>query len=161
MARAATEIEVYLAARFYQKAEAAKLAEALTREGGVIRFPWFFAKESSDGGLSFAQRGERARDALRGVASCDALILLNPLEDAASGTGGCHVELGYALALWKPVVVVGVYSNVFHHLDQVQVASGPRTAMAAVRVLLELQQRRLMERAARHNTRGSGRWIPS
>jgi nucleoside 2-deoxyribosyltransferase len=35
-------------------------------------------------------------------------------EDARLHTGGRHVETGYALALGKPVVVIGTPENVFH-----------------------------------------------
>jgi len=43
-------------------------------------------------------------------------------ETAAAGylTGGRHVELGYAIAVGKPIWLVGPPENVFHHHPLVQ-----------------------------------------
>ena len=49
------------------------------------------------------------------------LVALNPDAWADRGTGGRHVEFGYALALGKALIVVGVRSHVFHELDAVTV----------------------------------------
>ncbi len=38
----------------------------------------------------------------------------------ASGRGGRHVELGYALARDKRVIVVGPHENIFHHLPGIR-----------------------------------------
>jgi nucleoside 2-deoxyribosyltransferase len=56
---------------------------------------------------------------LHDVTRAEALVLLNPREFQHSGTGGRHVEFGYALALGKPLVIVGMRSNVFHQLNHV------------------------------------------
>lgn len=58
-----------------------------------------------------------AREDLQDVAAADCLLALNPPGYADRGTGGRHVELGYALALGKLVVLVGSKTNIFHYLD--------------------------------------------
>jgi 3-deoxy-D-manno-octulosonic-acid transferase len=62
-------------------------------------------------------------DAFRDAAAvlpADTLLLLNAPEWMQAGTGGRHVEFGYALALGKRIVVVGdAPGNVFHRLPQV------------------------------------------
>jgi nucleoside 2-deoxyribosyltransferase len=66
---------------------------------------------------------ETAEGDLADVARADVLVALNPATWKDRGTGGRHVELGYALALKKPVLLLGVRSNVFHYLDGVWLAS--------------------------------------
>lgn len=64
---------------------------------------------------------EHARKDLDDVESADALVAFNPAGWENIGTGGRHVELGYALRGDKPIVLVGVRSNIFHHLNDVTV----------------------------------------
>lgn len=66
-----------------------------------------------------------ARLDLADVARADVLVALNPPEYANSGTGGRHVEFGYALALRKPIVMVGAQSNIFHFLDDLYFVALP------------------------------------
>ena len=58
---------------------------------------------------------------LEDVSSADILLLINPIGWELRGSGGRHVEFGYALALRKKVLVVGVRSHIFHHLNHVRV----------------------------------------
>ena len=51
------------------------------------------------------------------------VILINPPEWAHKGTGGRHVEFGYALARHKDIIVFGERTNIFHHVDSVHVVS--------------------------------------
>src|SRR5688572_468644 len=64
---------------------------------------------------------EHAQKDLQDVARADVLVAVNPVSWESSGTGGRHVELGYALALGKPVLLVGERSNIFHHLHAITV----------------------------------------
>lgn len=48
------------------------------------------------------------------------LIAFNPTGWEEQGTGGRHVELGYALALSKKVILFGQRSNIFHWLDEIK-----------------------------------------
>jgi nucleoside 2-deoxyribosyltransferase len=60
-----------------------------------------------------------ARLDLADLARADVFVAWNPDDWVDSGTGGRHVEFGYALALKKPIVLVGERSNIFHFLDGV------------------------------------------
>lgn len=54
------------------------------------------------------------------VLRADGLVLFaEPVRDGGSGR---HVEFGMALAMNKPVFVVGRYENLFQRLPEVQVA---------------------------------------
>lgn len=62
-----------------------------------------------------------AQEDLDDVEAADVLLVINPVGWENLGTGGRHVELGYALRMKKPIVVFGVRSNVFHQLPLVTV----------------------------------------
>lgn len=151
---------VYVAARFQHKKQAASLARELRGELATITSRWHDNEHDTEQS-SFTERGERAKEDLQDLARSDVLVLFNPLDSSGVGTGGCHVETGYAIACWKPVVVVGSLSNVFHHLPQVILAAGARTAMQSARILLELQKHRLHDHAKTSGRPVSQRWVPS
>lgn len=62
-----------------------------------------------------------ARVDLADVKRADVLVAMNPPGWERAGTGGRHVEFGYALAHGKHMVLVGERSNIFHHLSDVHV----------------------------------------
>lgn len=64
---------------------------------------------------------EGAMTDLQDLRNADLLVALNPEGWEKHGTGGRHVELGYALALGKPVLLVGERSNMFHRLHHIKV----------------------------------------
>lgn len=77
-----------------------------------ITFDWTCAREL-DHTFPGPEHTERALVDLNGVRGADFVVVL------LSGGNGTHVELGYALALGKPVLMLGVYDakyiSVFHH----------------------------------------------
>lgn len=60
-----------------------------------------------------------AYEDLRDIEASDALVLLNDAVLAPLGQGGKHFETGYAIALGKPVFVIGKPTNVFHYICEV------------------------------------------
>lgn len=105
-------LHVYIAAPWELQADAKRLADLLAHAGVQTTASWLYAESEvlTDGW---------ARRCLRDITTCDLLLAWNPDEWARTGTGGRHVEAGYALALAKPVIVVGARTNIFHHLRQV------------------------------------------
>jgi nucleoside 2-deoxyribosyltransferase len=56
---------------------------------------------------------------LSDIEDADVLILYNPLSHQNKGTGGRHVEMGYALARNKRIIIVGEErENVFQHMRE-------------------------------------------
>lgn len=64
---------------------------------------------------------EHAQNDLDDVARAAVLVALNPEGWGEKGTGGRHIEFGYALALGKPILLVGARTNIFHYLRGVNV----------------------------------------
>lgn len=109
-------MKIYVATKFEDGPFAKKVMESLQSAGHSITHDW--TGESSAG-----KEGEELKQYLlkcatwdlEGVVSCDALILLNHPHGK-----GMFTELGIALALRKPVIVVkpGVANNIFFHLPE-------------------------------------------
>jgi nucleoside 2-deoxyribosyltransferase len=116
--------KVYIAAPYPIRISAIALKEHLERRGVTVTSRWLI----SDG----VESDEFAEEDLEDVRAADVLIAFNPPDWAQLGTGGRHVEFGYALALGKPIVLFGVRSNIFHHLSRVRLAADVEDLIAAV-----------------------------
>lgn len=106
-------MSVYIAAPYQLKGEAEVLADLLSQRKVSVTSSWLHM-DSTD-------CDDHARLDLADIRSSDALVALNPKHWSTSGTGGRHVELGYALALGKKVFLFGSRSNVFHYLSEINV----------------------------------------
>lgn len=106
-------MKIYIAAPYPTRDAAIAAMHQLEALGHMITSRWLKAPDEL--------ADEHARKDLADVAEADALIALNPAGWEDIGTGGRHVELGYALALDKQIVLVGRRSNIFHYLSHVRV----------------------------------------
>lgn len=104
-------MKIYVAAPWVRKAEARQAAEALLAQGHEITSRWKWLHGESEDQAVLAQEAQNDIDDIH---EADALVLLN-LEKSE----GKAVETGYALASYKPVIVLGGRSNIFHHLPRV------------------------------------------
>lgn len=104
-------MNVYIAAPYQMREEALVLMFLLKDEGIGCTSSWLTeaAEDDSD---------EAARRDLADIDRCDAFVAMNPERFRNAGTGGRHVEYGYAFALGKPILLFGVVSNVFHRLSE-------------------------------------------
>ena len=106
--------KVYVAAPGELQEQARAIAKKLEALGFKVTSRWLYMDLQGD-------QADGARVDLQDINKADILLLINPAEFMRSGTGGRHVEFGYAAALGKQLVVLGVRSNVFHHLSNVRV----------------------------------------
>lgn len=77
---------------------------------------------------------------LADVRDADALVFWSMPHQHGWGAGGRHVEYGYALALNKPIVIVGQRENLFHHhsfTDLVPDAKSLPWALAKIQAALK------------------------
>jgi len=102
---------VYIAAPYPEQARARALAQLFASHGITPACRWIDSGEQDS--------DKWARFCLEDVAAADLFVAVNPKEWAETGTGGRHVELGCAIALGKPIVLVGPASNLFHRLATV------------------------------------------
>lgn len=119
-------MKVYIAAPYTQRHHAFTLMRLLQASGmGIsVTSGWITMDNTLD--------DASARMDLDDVARADALLAYNLPEWNNLGSGGRHVELGYALALKKKVVVLGERMNIFHYLNDVTVVNNVDEAIACL-----------------------------
>lgn len=104
---------IYVAAPYEMREEAIFVMHKLEEQGYEVTSSWLREVHQND--------DEHARIDLADVTRANEFLLLNPEEYRRAGTGGRHVELGYALGQGKYIVLLGVRTNIFHHLSEVHV----------------------------------------
>lgn len=106
-------MKVYLAARYEENGRMRDWRDVLVGHGIVVTSRWI------DGGhedMTESRFAAYAEEDLLDVEQADALVMLSDREHFRTGRGGRHVEVGYALARGKRVILVGDRENVFHWL---------------------------------------------
>ena len=145
-ARKTVVIKVYLAARWEQAAFMRQWREALDALGIGCASNWLDVAATGLRAIEDdATMEANARLDFRDVHEADALILYSPKAGLGSGRGGRHVELGIALGMDKPVILVGERENVFHWHPTVTVLpedATMRDVAAAVLAVIEPRLRR-------------------
>lgn len=120
-------MQVYIAAPYPWREDAIGVMVALEGAGIGCTASWLRQVEE--------MTDAAARLDLADVDRADVLVALNPPGWEDRGTGGRHVELGYALAKQKRVVLVGHSTNIFHYLSDVVQVQTPGDILPALRGL--------------------------
>ncbi len=106
-------MKIYLAAPYPTRNDAIKLMTKLEAMGHVVTSRWLKEVDAEDDAT--------ARKDLEDVDAAELLLLWQPTEWERAGTGGRHVEFGYALARGKQLTLLGRRVNAFHQLYDVRV----------------------------------------
>jgi hypothetical protein len=103
-------MKFYVAASLKDEAAARAVMDALRGRGHEITFDWV-AEEERGAQWGEDKRREVAQLEIDGVRAADAVVFIAP------GGRGAHCELGAALALGAPVLLVGVweFSLFYYH----------------------------------------------
>lgn len=114
-------MRVYLAAPYAARDKVRKYADELTRIGFKVTSTWLAEEhEINDGTTGADQVSAYAVQDFDDIRYSDLIVVFSAwslgLDSAATTSGGRHVETGFALALDKPVIVVGEPENVFHRI---------------------------------------------
>jgi hypothetical protein len=109
-------MRVYIAADSFLQQEARVLRNKLRNRGIEVTSSWIDTKlENLTAGITEKQLEDAATNNFDDIDRAVYLIAYNPLKRHKQGTGGRHVEMGYALAKFKKVLYVGEkLENVFH-----------------------------------------------
>lgn len=122
-------MKIYLAAPYSARDRLREIAVELSFDQHQITSRWLFENheiQPATEGASWASSQEyiakHTRQDLEDVTEADLLVVFTgqwiarfwpELANTSLHSGGRHVETGYALALSKPVVVMGICENVF------------------------------------------------
>lgn len=107
-------MRVYLAAAWKERAMMPEIARQFEKAGHQVTHRWWEYEEPP--GCNYPSNDESpelediAASDYIGVVQCDALVLLNTQKSE-----GKAVETGIAIALGKPIILVGTRSNIFHY----------------------------------------------
>ncbi|MDP3720809.1 MAG: hypothetical protein Q8T13_23855 [Acidobacteriota bacterium] len=126
-------LKVYIAAPFQLKSEAVVLLALLQGAGYEVTSTWLRVTDMPD-------TDQAARLDLADIDRSDVLVAMNPHGWESKGTGGRHGEFLYAHAKGKELILLGVRSNVFHHLSNVRLA-GCRAEVLVLLVRLWAERR--------------------
>lgn len=134
-------VRVYIAAPYQLKDEALALRRRLILLGVYVTARWLLETEENS--------ARSAQLCLDDVDDAAIVLAISPEAWANRGTGGRHVELGYAIARGKRVIVIGHRTNVFHYHAEIEVADTVDQAVALIaREVADQAHERLAERAA-------------
>lgn len=117
---------VYIAAPFDQREQAQQLKEFLESLGHVTTSAWITSHYGTYDEVSPEVAAVEAHLDLEAIRRAEVLILIN----GASTSGGMHLEMGYAIAAGKGILVWGAPSSIFHHLPGVRVVEGSMHVVA-------------------------------
>lgn len=119
---------VYIAAPFPMR-HVAELARSGILSMGLMSTAHWIDQDEED------WNDDWARIDLADIDRATCFLLINPLEWKHKGTGGRHVELGYAVARHKDIVIWGAPTNVFHSLKHISIAGDLTSAINRVNEL--------------------------
>ena len=106
----------YLAASYERRAEIQEYRRRIELEPGLtVRARWLDGAPDDESSAFSWEREAWAEQAIHDIGMSDALVLFTP----CSARGGANVELGIALALDKPIHVVGPRTNIFTYCSTV------------------------------------------
>lgn len=114
-------MKVYLASRYSLKETMLGYARELRDMGVAVTSRWLAEPYTANTTMDQVDPEELRRfalDDLEDIRDADALIFFS--ESVPTARGGRHAEFGYALALGKPIMVVGPYENIFHYLSGIK-----------------------------------------
>lgn len=119
-------MKIYLAARYSRNPEMQGVRDVLESLGHFVTSRWIdchagkyltsFTPEHLNSDPEYCST--LAKHDLEDLAAAETVISFTDAK--GGGKGGRHVELGYALALDKRVILVGPRENVFHTLPEIE-----------------------------------------
>lgn len=113
-------VKVYLASQFGRQKELRGYRDELESADIRVTASWLDEESSDSDSTKFAKYAEHD---LYDIEQCDVFVLFTG--EPYFGTvkqiarGGRHVEMGYAMAHNKTIVIVGPRENIFHYLPEV------------------------------------------
>ena len=110
---------IYVCARSEDIEIARACRDMLEANGHIVTSRWLKGLVGLGATPAPGKANDDLRDAaymdLEDIDRSDCVLAINPKSAHRSGTGGRHVEVGWAMRANIPVVLVGELENVFHH----------------------------------------------
>ena len=114
-------VKIYLSARYGRAEEMRQIARTLRAAGHEITSRWIYPTCQDASYPDHPRAGQWAAEDLADVAVSDLLVHFAEVAGApGADSGGRLVELGYALGIGIPCVVIGSGDCIFYRLPQVR-----------------------------------------
>jgi nucleoside 2-deoxyribosyltransferase len=124
--------QVYLMSQFYDRHRLRHVRTTLETDGIAVLARWIDQEEAE---LTPADAQRWLQHDLDDLRAADVCLAWSFPCQHGHGTGGRHVELGYALALQKPILLIGSRENVFHHHPGIHLVAEETYLSVAVHAL--------------------------
>lgn len=125
-------MKVYIAGRSEDQAKIAEIKAEFEASEIEVNAGWIQQKDLSIDKDGLSEKRRKLWIDLTQIAEADIFVLFNPQDAHRTGTGGRHVETGYAIALGKPIFLIGSGENIFHFHENVREFDSTQTAINAV-----------------------------
>jgi nucleoside 2-deoxyribosyltransferase len=117
-------MRIYLAGQYARKLELREYAEQAKAVGIYVGADWLEESEAPEATLDSVSDKVRSKYAQHDwwdIGACDEFVFFAEPQENQPPRGGRHVEFGMAIALGKPIVVIGQPENIFHYLPGIKI----------------------------------------
>ena len=114
-----TPPRIYLASAYQRRDRLREYAADLQQLGWHVTSTWLSTTAPLDvkiGSISATESAFLAQRDIEDIKRADIFLTFTESESGRYPSGGRHVEFGMAMALHKPILIVGPKENVFHTL---------------------------------------------
>lgn len=138
MANPYSPLKAYVAARWDDREDALFIKDCIEKAGIICTSTWLTPHDNQSMDALKAKTDvvsvarQKAIKDFEDIDESDILVLYSPKKAHRNGTGGKHVETGYALATGVPVFILGERENIFHYHPLVQVVDGVADLLATL-----------------------------
>lgn len=111
-------MRIYIAGQYARKLELREYAKQAEAAGIKVGADWLMESEDPNSSLNESTEAVLAKYAQKDywdIGACDAMVFFAEDQNNQPPRGGHHVEFGIALAMGKPILVVGDPENIFHY----------------------------------------------
>lgn len=117
-------IKAYIASRLSRKDEMQEIADRLRIVDIENISSWVTGAHDyvgvPDDRIPVADQANFAQEDLREIRQADMFLVFTDKPGRGGSRGGKHVEMGFALAIGKPIVIIGPLENIFYSWASVQ-----------------------------------------
>lgn len=131
-------MRIYIAGQYARKLEFREYAQEAEKLGIKVGADWLMEDEDPKSKLNESPDEKLVRYSQKDywdIGACDIFVFFAEDQENQPPRGGRHVEFGIAMALGKPVVVIGEHENIFHYCPGFHIEHHPNWTSALVKLV--------------------------
>jgi nucleoside 2-deoxyribosyltransferase len=135
-------LKVYVAARWDDRPDAVLIKTFLEENHVLVTSTWLTdhdnqsmdALKARGPQLVVKESRERAVKDFEDIDRADCFLQYSPRKGFKQGTGGKHVEMGYAMARGKSIFIMGERENIFHYHPTVRLVDSVASFLRSLEI---------------------------